>query len=83
MENVVNSRGTDGAGNVLVAVSGELAQMNAVDRSRLFGTAPELLAVAKFILQRWDLEIAEKGEDVTFPARAIRDVLADAVAKGS
>ncbi len=66
METVVNSRGIDETGNVLVAVSGELAQMNAVDRSRLFGAAPELLAVAKSILQRWDLEIAEKGKDVTF-----------------
>ena len=83
MESAVSSRGTDGVGNVVVAVSGELAQMNAVDRSRLFGAAPELLAVAKFILHRWDLEIAEKGEDVTFPARAIRNVLADAVAKAS
>ena len=81
METIVNTRGTDGAGNVLVAVSGELAQMNAVDRSKLFGTAPELLAVAKSILQRWDLEIAEKREDVIFPARAIRRELAKAVAK--
>lgn len=83
MENVVNSRGTDGVGNVVVAVSGELAQMNAAERSKLFGAAPGLLAVAKDILRRWDLEIAEKGEDVIFPARAIRRELAEAVAKAS
>ena len=39
-----------------------------------------LIMVCQAILTRWNLEIAERGEDAVFPARALRNDLADSIA---